>query len=59
MAFNLFNKLYVSPDYLYDNSQTRILFSKMRNQAGYITYDSLIILDMRGRFWNQKNRSIS
>lgn len=41
MAFNLFNKLYVSPDYLYDNSQTRILFSKMRNQAGYITYDSL------------------
>lgn len=41
MAFNLFNKLYLSPDYLYDNSQTRILFSKVRNQAEYLHYDAM------------------
>lgn len=54
MAFNLFNKLYVSPDYLYDNSQTRILFSKMRNQAGYLTYDSLNHSGYAGRVLESK-----
>jgi hypothetical protein len=41
MPFNIFNKLYVAPDYLYDNSKSRIIFSQKRNEGDYLTYDSL------------------
>lgn len=40
MSLNLFGKIYLSPDYLYDNGYNRILFSKDRNQAEYLNYDS-------------------
>lgn len=40
MSLNLFEKIYLSPDYLYDNGYNRILFSKDRNQAEYLNYDS-------------------
>lgn len=41
MAFNLFKKVYVSPDFLYDNGYNRIIFSQWRNQAEYTKYDVL------------------
>jgi hypothetical protein len=40
MAFNLFNKVYLAPDYLYDNAYNRIIFSYTRNQAEYLNYES-------------------
>lgn len=40
MSLNLFNKVYLSPDYLYDNAYNRIIFSADRNQAEYLNYDS-------------------
>jgi hypothetical protein len=40
MSLNLFGKAYLAPDYLYDNGYNRILFSKERNQAEYLNYDS-------------------
>lgn len=41
MAFNLFSKVYVSPDYLYDNGYNRCIFSQERNQVEYTSYDML------------------
>lgn len=42
MSFNVFNKLYVSPDYAYDAAYNRAIFSELRHGNGeYITYDSL------------------
>ena len=41
MAFNVFNKLYVAPDYAYDAAYNRAIFSEWRNQADYISYDVL------------------
>jgi len=40
MSLNLFGKTYLAPDYLYDNGYNRILFSKERNQAEYLNYES-------------------
>lgn len=40
MSLNLFNKVYLCPDYLYDNAYNRIIFSAERNQAAYLNYDS-------------------
>ena len=40
MSLNLFGKIYLAPDYLYDNGYNRVLFSKDRNQADYLNYDS-------------------
>jgi hypothetical protein len=40
MSLNLFGKTYLAPDYLYDNGYDRILFSKERNQAEYLNYES-------------------
>ena len=41
MAFNVFNKVYVAPDYAYDAAYNRAIFSTHRNQADYVTYDAL------------------
>ena len=41
MAFNVFNKVYVAPDYAYDAAFNRAIFSAHRNQADYVTYDAL------------------
>jgi len=42
MSFNVFNKLYVSPDYAYDAAYNRAIFSELRHGNGeYITYDEL------------------
>ena len=41
MAFNVFNKVYVAPDYAYDAAFNRAIFSAHRNQADYVTYDTL------------------
>lgn len=41
MSFNVFNKLYVSPDYAYNAAFNRAIFSAHRNQADYMTYDAL------------------
>ena len=41
MAFNLFNKAYVAPDFAYDAAYNRYIFSQWRNQADYISYDVL------------------
>jgi hypothetical protein len=41
MAFNLFGKVYVSPDWAYDNGYNRCIFSEWRNQAAYTSYDVL------------------
>ena len=41
MAFNIFGKIYVEPDYLYDNGYNRIIFSQERNQAEYTSYEIL------------------
>ena len=41
MAFNVFNKVYVAPDYAYDAAFNRAIFSAHRNQADYMTYDAL------------------
>ena len=40
MSLNLFGKVYLAPDYLYDNGYNRIIFSQERNQAEYLSYDS-------------------
>ena len=45
MSLNLFGKVYLAPDYLYDNAYDRIIFSQERNQAEYLNYDSF---DMAG-----------
>lgn len=39
MSFNLFNKVYVSPDWAYDNSQDRAVFSALRHQQPYTNMD--------------------
>ena len=41
MAFNVFNKVYVAPDFAYDSAFNRAIFSAHRNQAEYVTYDAL------------------
>ena len=41
MSFNLFDKTYVAPDYMYDADVDRVIFSAYRNQAEYIDYRSL------------------
>lgn len=41
MAFNLFGKVYVSPDWAYDNGYNRCIFSEWRNQSDYTSYDVL------------------
>lgn len=40
MSFNIFDKLYLDPDYFYDNAYNRIIFSAERNQAEYLNYES-------------------
>jgi len=41
MSFNLFDKVYVSPDWAYDNSQDRAVFSVERNQHQYTNMSTL------------------
>lgn len=41
MSLNLFGKIYLAPDYLYDNFYTRAIFSADRNQAEYLNYDTM------------------
>ena len=41
MSFNLFDKVYVSPDWAYDNSQNRAVFSAARNTSTYTNMNTL------------------
>lgn len=41
MSFSLFNKVYVSPDWAYDNAQDRAVFSVNRNQHQYTNMSTL------------------
>jgi hypothetical protein len=41
MSFNLFDKVYVSPDWAYDNSQNRAVFSAARNTSPYTNMNTL------------------